>query len=130
MTYDYDGGWASVDENPTVSMLRYRYEQPDIPEDIDIIVSATTYEDYQGIGLTVYCHEGVCYEVNSSHCSCFGHEGQWEPEEIKVGELLSRKNYVSHGTWNRETKSYEFDDTDNNEIRRLLEEAVEQGRLR
>jgi len=30
------------------------------------------------------------YEVNGSHCSCYGLEGQWEPEEVVMKELIER----------------------------------------
>jgi len=33
---------------------------------------------------------GVWYEVDGSHCSCYGLEGQWEPQETNVEALKLR----------------------------------------
>jgi len=32
------------------------------------------------------------YEVNGSHCSCYGFEGQWTPEETSLEALQHRAN--------------------------------------
>lgn len=32
------------------------------------------------------------YEVNGSHCSCYGFEGQWTPEETTLVALFHRAN--------------------------------------
>ena len=34
--------------------------------------------------------ENKLFEVNGSHCSCHGLEGQWEPEETSVASLAAR----------------------------------------
>lgn len=36
---------------------------------------------YDGTSLVIFEHNGILYEVNASHCSCYGLEGQWAPEE-------------------------------------------------
>ena len=46
--------------------------------------------DYDGEALVVYRQDGVLYEVNGSHCSCYGLEDQWEPEEASVAALRHR----------------------------------------
>ena len=35
---------------------------------------------YEGFAIVVYELGGTLYEVNGSHCSCYGLEGQWKPE--------------------------------------------------
>ena len=37
--------------------------------------------DYNGCSWIIYEYKGKLYEVNGSHCSCYGLEGQWDPEE-------------------------------------------------
>ena len=39
---------------------------------------------------------GKLYEVHGSHCSCYGFEGQWEPQETSLVALKerARKGYV------------------------------------
>lgn len=34
--------------------------------------------------------EGKLYEVHGSHCSCYGFEGQWSPEETTKQALMKR----------------------------------------
>ncbi len=46
--------------------------------------------DYDGEALVVYRQKRKLYEVNASHCSCYGLEGQWDPEETSVEALRHR----------------------------------------
>jgi hypothetical protein len=68
-----------------------------LDDSINIIVAAYTYQDYSGSAFVAYEQGGVVYEVNGSHCSCYGLEGQWEPEPVVWKELLARKHYVGYG---------------------------------
>jgi hypothetical protein len=56
------------------------------------ILLASYGEDhgYDGIAFVLYCKEGALYEVNGSHCSCYGLEEQWEPEPTDKNALLTR----------------------------------------
>jgi hypothetical protein len=42
-----------------------------------------SYEEgsYEGDAFVLFERDGKLYEVNGSHCSCMGLEGQWKPEE-------------------------------------------------
>lgn len=51
------------------------------------------YGSYCGSALVVYEKNGKLYEVNGSHCSCYGLEGQWEPEETSWEALTKRTIY-------------------------------------
>lgn len=42
------------------------------------------------------------FEVHASHCSCYGFEGQWEPEETTLEYLKSEK--FSFGTGDSDTE--------------------------
>lgn len=46
--------------------------------------------DYDGYAFVLYEENGHFYEVNGSHCSCYGLEGQWEPEETNLEVLQHR----------------------------------------
>jgi len=48
------------------------------------------YGSYSGSSLVIYEKGGKLYEVNGSHCSCRGLEGQWEPEETSLAALAMR----------------------------------------
>lgn len=65
-------------------------------EGVDIVFATYTYEDYTGDAFVLFVKEGVLYEVNGGHCSCYGLEGQWEPEETTL-EALSVRNWDSYG---------------------------------
>lgn len=39
------------------------------------------YGYYDGEACVIFERAGKLYEVNGSHCSCNGLEGQWSPEE-------------------------------------------------
>ncbi len=59
---------------------------------IDVILASYEYEDYSGDAFVLFKKDGKLYEVNAGHCSCYGLEGQWEPEETTVESLLHRLN--------------------------------------
>jgi hypothetical protein len=40
--------------------------------------------------------DGKLFEVNGSHCSCYGFEDQWKPEETSKDALL-RRSYIGLG---------------------------------
>lgn len=48
------------------------------------------------------------YEARGSHCSCYGFEGQWEPEKVELEYLKSDKHYISMG-------GYDSNDSGNRE---------------
>ena len=62
----------------------------------DCVVLFAAYDgDYDGEALVVFRRNGALYEVNGGHCSCYGLEDQWEPEETSVEALRHR---VKQGT--------------------------------
>lgn len=50
---------------------------------------------YWGDSFVLFRKDGKLFEVNGSHCSCYGLEGQWEPEETTVEALEKRELYDS-----------------------------------
>lgn len=59
-------------------------------EGATILLASYTYESYEGDSFVLFQLDGKLYEVNASHCSCYGLEGQWEPEETTKEALLHR----------------------------------------
>lgn len=59
-------------------------------EGIRIIFAAFTGDCYEGSAFVLFERGGKLYEVNGSHCSCFGFEDQWDPEEASIAELRHR----------------------------------------
>jgi hypothetical protein len=57
-----------------------------------ILFATYTYEDYSGYAWVLFYDEEKkkLFEVNGSHCSCMGLEGQWEPEETNLEAIEFR----------------------------------------
>ena len=75
-------------------------------EGAEVLLASYTYEDYSGSAFVLFRRDGDLYEVNGSHCSCYGlaeqdycgtDRTQWEPEETSREALEKRID------------SYEFD---------------------
>lgn len=59
------------------------------------------YGSYDGRSLVIFKKNKKLYEVNGSHCSCYGLEGQWRPEETSWEALKMRNlndSYTSGST--------------------------------
>lgn len=52
--------------------------------DGEVLFARYEYENYDGSAAVIFVHGGKFYLVDGGHCSCYGLEGQWEPEEITV----------------------------------------------
>jgi hypothetical protein len=64
-----------------------------------ILLAWYGYGDYDGSAFVLFERDGKLYEVNGGHCSCYGLEGQWEPEVISVEQLMHR---IDNGHLGRE----------------------------
>lgn len=83
---DFDGArWSSYREEDAIPVQ-------DKPEyrGVEILLASYSYENYSGDAFVLFRREGKFYEVNGSHCSCYGLEGQWEPEEVTIDALRYR----------------------------------------
>ncbi len=63
----------------------------DFPTDEEILFASYGGGGYDGDAHVLYERDGKLYEVHGSHCSCYGLEGQWEPEETSLDALAMRK---------------------------------------
>lgn len=67
----------------------------------EVLWAEYTDEDYQGSALVIYRQGNKVYEVTGSHRSCFGLEGQWQPEEydipIYIAAVEKRGEYADEG---------------------------------
>lgn len=59
-------------------------------KDCNILVACYDTPDYEGYAFVLYEENGKLYEVHGSHCSCYGLEGQFEPEETSVASIKHR----------------------------------------
>lgn len=68
--------------------------------------------DYCGQAFVLFERGGQLYEVNAGHCSCYGLEGQWDPEKTSVEALhhrldkgqLGQCEFYTDGVFNVELK--------------------------
>lgn len=67
-------------------------------EGVEILLASYTYEDYSGNAFVLFKRDEEYFEVNGSHCSCYGLEDQWEPEKVSVKEMYHR---LTKGTFGR-----------------------------
>ncbi len=58
--------------------------------DINVLLAFYEYANYEGWAFVLFERNDVLYEVNGSHCSCYGLEDQWNPEETSVEALRHR----------------------------------------
>lgn len=64
--------------------------------DINILFAVYDVSTYgkgfvvDGSAFVLFEKDGKLFEVNGGHCSCYGLEGQWEPEEVVLEELEHR----------------------------------------
>lgn len=58
----------------------------------DVLLASYGYENYSGDAFVLFrdTRDGKLYEVHGGHCSCYGLEGQWEPEECELDGLRHR----------------------------------------
>lgn len=72
----------------------------DVPKEkrdgIEIIFADYTYKGYSGYSQVIFKENGSFYEVHGSHCSCFGLEGQWEPELIETETYRARMDRLGN----------------------------------
>ena len=59
-------------------------------EGVEVLLASYSYEDYSGLAFVLFRKGGELFEVNGSHCSCYGLEDQWEPEQTTVAALRYR----------------------------------------
>ena len=59
-------------------------------ESVNILFASYGYANYSGDAFVLFEKEGKLFEVNGSHCSCMGLEGQFDPEETTIDALAFR----------------------------------------
>lgn len=54
---------------------------------VEILLAAYEYGSYDGQAVVIFKKDNQLWSVYGSHCSCYGLEGQWEPEEASISQL-------------------------------------------
>ena len=79
-------GFSDVDE------VKKQFEVSD--EDwkgVNVIYGNYGSYSYDGDAMVVFEKDGKLYQVEGSHCSCYGLEGQWIPTETNLMALRAYK---------------------------------------
>ena|ERR1041385_6743058 len=95
-------------------------------EDVEILLATYVYADYNGDAFVLFRKNGKLFEVNGSHCSCYGlsergwgpndSRTQWQPEETSKETLLHRIKEGSLGSDDYSGNGF------SNELESILEE--------
>ena len=59
-------------------------------KDVNILFASYSTDNYSGDAWVLFQQDGILYEINGGHCSCYGLEGQWNPEQVTLDELKHR----------------------------------------
>jgi hypothetical protein len=60
-----------------------------IPEPEEVIFAGYDTPSYEGYAFVIFRNGDKFYTVEGGHCSCYGLEGQWEPEEYDLPTLIT-----------------------------------------
>lgn len=86
------GDYEGMTYNDIVIDIVGNYEvEQSIVDSYKIVVASTEYASYEGSSYFLLIHRstGKLYEVHGGHCSCYGFEGQFQPEETTVEYIFS-----------------------------------------
>lgn len=92
-TYPNMEAWEKSKEKMRQALGKY--------EDINILFASYGEDNYSGEAWVLFEQDGKLFEVNGSHCSCYGLEGQWKPEETALEAIQMRleKGYLGHDNY-------------------------------
>lgn len=80
-------GWAAVQKEFDTTA----------PEPAQVIFADYEYENYSGSADVLFRDGDNFVYASGSHCSCYGLEGQWEPETYAPDELLGQVERAKYG---------------------------------
>lgn len=83
------GDWTGKDSLDVLDKFQVKHS---VAAGHEILFAWYVYEDYSGKAFVLTRKDEQLYEVNGGHCSCYGLESQWEPEETTIGALTHRLN--------------------------------------
>lgn len=63
--------------------------KPALPEPEQVYGASYDIDGYEGSADVVYRHGDRVFWNHGSHCSCYGLEGQWDPEEYDIATALA-----------------------------------------
>lgn len=73
--------------------VKRHFEMYDL-EPEHVLFAAYAYENYSGEAFVLFRNDGKLWLATGSHCSCYGLEGQWSPEETTpevINEMIAKR---------------------------------------
>lgn len=107
----YFGGWKERADMARDFSEDGRIPMADLapfPAETEVLFASDGQEEaYEGHALVIFERNGVLYEVEASHCSCNGYEGEWNPslttwaaQELRAAEIeRERTHSEARGYW-------------------------------
>jgi hypothetical protein len=86
----YHGNWGSAE-----NMLADFSVNDSVLEGAKVLYACYDQYDYEGSCYVIFKRDKKLYDVHGSHCSCYGLEGQWEPEETSVEAIYQYNTSVA-----------------------------------
>jgi hypothetical protein len=111
---DWSSNAEDADKTELEAMIHDFDIEKSVLEGVTILLASYEYECYEGSAFVLFERDGNLYEVNGAHCSCYGLEGQWEPEETTHEALLHRLDKGNLGS------DYYDENTFADELREVL----------
>lgn len=95
----YLGDYENYSENDVIENISNNYDvEKQIVDEYQIIIAILNNYGYEedSYFLMIQKKTGKLHENFAGHCSCYGFEGQFEPEETSVEYLISDKHQNRH----------------------------------
>lgn len=78
-------------------VCREFHEVIDLPD--EVLLAVYDCHDYEGHATIIYRQADRYYWAGGSHCSCYGLEDQWSPEEYTAEQLVEALRRGDHFYW-------------------------------
>ncbi len=92
---------ANFNEESVIEHLRDEYTGGSEVDKYSVLIAYESVGDWgcdsSSFFLLKNKETGKLFEVHGGHCSCYGFEGQFTPEETTMDYLTSEHFYFSHG---------------------------------
>lgn len=82
-------GYHGYFDNDQDICCQFQIDEKEL-EGCRVLVAMYDQGNYEGTAFVLYAKGDALYEVHGSHCSCYGLEEQWEPEETTQEALAYR----------------------------------------
>lgn len=98
----YLNNWSNATKDEILDEFEYIGDR----SKINILFASYTYESYEGEAFLIVEKDNMLYEVNASHCSCYGLENQFDLEETSIQAIEHRlQNSTRFGNSYWDTKN-------------------------